>query len=101
MASAQSQNYIFQVSGMIEATDLSTNQPVVLTTGDLVKFYQVPGEGEVAAQMMVVTSKSPMVRAGSVVMVGLTDLQEMLNSFSIRLEANMKKVADYAAAPVR
>jgi hypothetical protein len=101
MASAQSQNYIFQVSGMIEATDTSTNEPVALTTGDLIRFYQVPGEGEVAAQMMVVTSKSPTVRAGSVVLIGLTDLQEMLNGFSQRLEANMQKVSQYAAAPQR
>ncbi|MBI5521112.1 MAG: hypothetical protein HY910_00690 [Desulfarculus sp.] len=101
MTSAHAQNYIFQISGMIEAADLSTNEPVVLTTGDLIKFYQVPGEGEVAAQMMVVTSKSPAVRPGSVVMIGLTDLQEMLNAFSQRLEQNMKKVADHAAAPQR
>ncbi|MFH1036001.1 MAG: hypothetical protein V1806_15970 [Pseudomonadota bacterium] len=101
MASAQAQNYIFQVSGMIEATDLESNEPCVLTTGDLIRFQEVPGQGEVAAQMMVVTSKSPTVRAGSVVLIGLTDLQEMLNSFSQRLEANMQKVARYEAGPRR
>ena len=97
MAAAQVQNHIFQVGDMIDATDSATREECPLTTGDLINFAALPGEGEVAAAMNVVTSKSGSCRPGSVVQVGLTDLQEMLNAFSLRLEANMQKVHDYAA----
>ncbi|MFH1035247.1 MAG: hypothetical protein V1806_12130 [Pseudomonadota bacterium] len=92
MASAQAQKYIFQVAGLIDASDLDTGEECALSTGDLIMFQRVPAEGEVAAPMRVVTSKFGSCRAGGLVHVSLPDLQDMLNAFSQRLEANMHKL---------
>jgi hypothetical protein len=98
IASAEAQSYIFQISEMIDATDTALGEECALTTGDLVKFDQVPAEGEPVAQMRVVTSKAGSCRAGTTVDVSLADLQDMLNAFSQRLENTMKKVHDEVAS---
>ncbi|MBF0263510.1 MAG: hypothetical protein HQL97_16925, partial [Magnetococcales bacterium] len=84
--------YIFQVSETLEATEIRANEECALSTGDLVRFDQVPEESQPAARMRVITSKSSSCSANSVVNVSLWDLQEMLNSYRQRLEANMEKV---------
>jgi hypothetical protein len=96
ITSAQAWYYIFQISQTIDATDLNTGEECALTTGDLAQFNQIPAPGEMVAQMRIITSKPGSCRAGSVVDVGLSDLQDMLNVFAQRLEANMKKVHDQA-----
>ena len=48
--------------------------------------------------MKVVASGSSSCLPGEVVLVRLTDLQEMLNGFSERVEENMKRVSACAAS---
>ena len=89
---ARQRNYIFQVADMMEAASAATGEPCSLTTGDLLSFAELPDENQPVAKMAVVTSKSGSCRAGTTVDVGLSDLQEMLNAFSQRLESNMTRV---------
>jgi hypothetical protein len=98
IASAEARDYIFQISEAIDATTADDGEECLLTTGDLVKFEQTPGADDAAAQMKVVTSKPTSCKAGDVIQVSLADLQEMLNGFSQRLEANMSKVHDQVAS---
>ncbi|GAB0056869.1 hypothetical protein SIID45300_01184 [Candidatus Magnetaquicoccaceae bacterium FCR-1] len=90
--SREPEAYIFQVSETLEATEIGSNEECALSTGDLVRFDQVPEEGQPAARVRVITSKASSCPANSVVNVSLWDLQEMLNSYRQRLEATMEKV---------
>lgn len=83
-------NYIFQVSEMISTADISAGDECVLSTGDLIRFDQIPGESDPVARMRVITSKDGSCQAGTVVQIGLSDLQNMLNGFSQRLEMAMR-----------
>ncbi len=98
IASADAQNYVFQIGDLIDTTEADSGEACTLITGDLVKFDQVPADGDAAARMRVVTSRSGSCSSNTVVQVSLTDLQEMLNAFSQRLEDSMKKVHDQVAA---
>jgi hypothetical protein len=48
--------------------------------------------------MKVIASGANSCRAGELVQVPLTDLQEMLNGFSERVEDNMKRISACAAS---
>ncbi|MBF0418201.1 MAG: hypothetical protein HQL86_08135, partial [Magnetococcales bacterium] len=86
------ESYIFQVSETLEATEIRSNEECALSTGDLLRFDQIPEESQPAARVRVVTSKASSCPANSVVNVSVWDLQEMLNSYRQRLEANIEKV---------
>ncbi|MEO5347161.1 MAG: hypothetical protein H7834_12400 [Magnetococcus sp. YQC-9] len=92
LASSKPKEYIFQVSETLEAVEVRSNDECSLTTGDLVAFDEVPEEGESAARIRVITSKATSCRVNSVVNVSLWDLQEMLNSYRQRLEANVERI---------
>jgi hypothetical protein len=98
IASAQAQQYVFQISDPLDVTDAYSQEECNLGTGDLARFAAVPGPDDQVAQMTIVTSRPGDCRAGSVVSVSLTDLQTMLNAFSQRLEQNMARVRDQVAA---
>ncbi len=97
VTSAQAPNHIFQVAEQIEATTTG-NETCSLSTGDLIKFNGAPDTGDVAFPMQVVTGKAGSCPAGSVVQVGLSDLQQMLNGFSQRVEQNLRRVHDSTAS---
>ena len=105
IGSPEAQNYVFQVSDIVDATDLNTGEECSLSTGDLAKFNKVPGEDDAAAEMKIVTAKAGSCKPGSVVAIGMSDLQDMLNAFSQRLENNMRVVSinlkekNYSFAP--
>jgi hypothetical protein len=92
IASPQGTEYLFQVSEMLEATEVQSGEECLLTTGDLVRLDQLPEADESSAQVRVVTGKMDSCRANSVINVSLWDLQEMLNVYRQRLEENMQKV---------
>lgn len=91
-------NYIFQVNDMISTADVSAGDECVLSTGDLIRFDQIPGDSDPAARMRVITSKDGSCQVGTVVQIGLSDLQNMLNGFSQRLETAMRDTHDKVAA---
>jgi hypothetical protein len=97
IASAEAQNYIFQVSSMIDATDVTAGMECMLSTGDLARFDQIPGQNDAVAEMKIITSKGGSCAAGVTVTVSIGDLQDMLSAFSQRLEANMRKAHDRIA----
>ena len=69
-----------------------------LNTGDLIGFSKLPAGEGAFAEMKVVASGSSSCLPGEVVQVRLTDLQEMLNGFSERVEENMQRVSACAAS---
>ena len=84
-------DYLFVVDTDISvlAADGST---CYLSGGDVLKVARTPGHNDVVAEMQVVTSKGESCFAGTVVTLSLEDLQEMLNSFSERVDDGLQKV---------
>ncbi|HEY1796963.1 MAG TPA: hypothetical protein VGG57_12685 [Stellaceae bacterium] len=97
IASAEAKKYVFQVGELIQATDTDNGEICALTTGDLVSFAEVPGESDQSAKIKVVASKAGSCPTGRTVSASFPDLQEMLNGFSERLEASMKKAHERVA----
>jgi hypothetical protein len=98
-ASAQRDNYIFQVSQLLDATDADTGGRCVVTSGDLIRFAKVPADADTATHMRVVTSEAGSCGAGTIIEISLGDLQQMLNDISERLERNMQLVYNQIASP--
>lgn len=86
LASDGAQKYSFQVNEIISTTNQKSGDECVLTSGDIVKFDQLPGDADSVAQMRVVVSKDGGCAAGAVVPVSMDALQGMLNGFNQRLE---------------
>jgi hypothetical protein len=97
LASQDAQSYVFQIADPLEVVDAYSQEECNVTSGDLLRFYAVPSEADQYAQMSVITSRQGGCRAGSVIYVSMNDLQQMLNSFSQRLEQNVSKVHDQVA----
>jgi endonuclease YncB( thermonuclease family) len=93
IASADARNYVFQVGDRIDAAQFGSGEPCTLTGGDLVRLTEVPTEAD-AAKIVVVASKPGGCAVGTVIGASMPELQEMLNGFSQRLEAGMKRVHD-------
>jgi hypothetical protein len=88
--------YLFQAATALDVYDVQTGGQCTLSGGDLLGFSRVP-EGAIekasfleTAEMKVVAGRPAGCRAGQIVEVSLTDLQDMLNAFSQRVESNMK-----------
>ena len=98
IASPEALRYVFEVSDMIETTDTTAGADCSLTGGDLVSFANLPADGDVTAHVKVVSGKDSSCRPDAVLEVSLSDLQDMLNAFSERLENNMTKVHQWIAS---
>ena len=98
LSSPEAANYIFQVSNPINAMALEAGVECTLTVGDMARLAQPPAEGDVSAQVRVVTSKPGNCDEGATIAVSLSDLQDMINGFNSRLDQNMKKLHDQFAA---
>jgi hypothetical protein len=98
IGASNAQQYLFQVSDVFDTVDSTSGEPCSLSAGDFVRFNLIPGDDDTAALMKVVFSKSDSCKPGTVVHVGMTDLQEMVNSFEQRLDNNMKKVHEQLAS---
>jgi len=88
LASPGATDYIFQVSDPISTTD-QNGQACSLATGDLMRLAAIPGANDTVAQMAVITSGAGSCPAGTTALVSFYDLQEMLNGFAQRLDANV------------
>jgi hypothetical protein len=91
--------YVFQAAAPIEVEDVRTGAACRLAAGDLTEFQKVPDSSAAAAPMSVIASRPGHCEPGQVVHVKFEDLQEMLNAFSQRVEANMKKLNECLTAP--
>ena len=61
-------------------------------------FANLPADGDVTGHVKVVSGKDSSCRPDAVLEVSLSDLQDMLNAFSERLENNMTKVHQWIAS---
>jgi hypothetical protein len=87
----QDPDYLFIVDAPLSVTT-ADDTTCTLTGGDIFKT-SAPGAPDVpVASMMIVTSKSVDCPAGSTVKVSYTDLQEMLNSFSEKVDDGMNEL---------
>ncbi len=85
MEAFRNPDYLFVVDTQLSVLD-SNNTTCALSGGDLLKVYGQVNEYSPAARMIVVTSKAGSCEAGTVVDVSIDDLQEMLNTFSEKIE---------------
>ena len=97
LSSGYARIYLFQTAQPLNTVSVSAGGECFLNTGDLIGFARLPASDSTVAEMKVVASAANSCRAGDVIQVPLTDLQEMLNGFSERVEDNMKKVTACAA----
>lgn len=98
LAGGYAKVYLFQTAQPVNVPDLSAGGECFLNTGDLVAFAKLPAADAQAAEMKVVASAANSCRPEEHVEVRLTDIQEMLNGFSERVEDNMKRVSTCAAS---
>ncbi|SBT10267.1 conserved hypothetical protein [Candidatus Accumulibacter aalborgensis] len=98
LASGYASIYLFQTAQPLNVADVSAGGECFLYTGDLLGFAKLPAGNSSFAEMKVVASGANSCLPGEVVQVRLTDLQEMLNGFSERVEDNMKRVSACAAS---
>lgn len=98
LAAGYAKIYLFQTAQPLNVTNLSTGGECFLNTGDLIGFAKLPVGDNPLAEMKVVASSANSCPPGESVQVRLTDLQEMLNGFSERVEENMKRVSACAAS---
>ena len=90
--------YLFQTAQPLNVASVASGGACFLNTGDLIGFARLPGAQDASAEMKVVASGAASCPAGEVVQVPLTELQEMLNGFSVRVEDNLQKVSACAAS---
>jgi len=82
----QTPGYLFAVDSSYDAVSVAEGTNCSLTTGDLIKVSQAPGVTDTSVLMEVVTAKNGSCAAGVQVRIALTDLQEMINGFSERVD---------------
>ena len=97
LASGYAKIFLFQAAQPVSVGSPSTGGECFLNTGDLIGFSKLPTRDGPVAEMKVVASSANSCQAGELVQVRLTDLQEMLNGFSERVEDNMRHVSACAA----
>lgn len=98
LSSGYAKIYLFQTAQPLNVAGVSAGGECFLNTGDLIGFAKLPVGDSPTAEMNVVASGANSCRAGDTVQVPLTELQEMLNGFSERVEDNMKRVSACAAS---
>lgn len=98
LASGYARIYLFQTAQPLDVAFASGEGGCFLNTGDLIRLDALPAAESTEAPMTVVASGANSCQPGEVVRVRLTDLQEMLNGFSERVEDNMKRVSTCAAS---
>jgi hypothetical protein len=84
--------FVFQAASPIDVTIVADGAQCTLSSGDLIGFLRVPSQEETVAPMKVITSHNGHCRANETVAIEVTDLQDMLNAFSERVEREMKRM---------
>ncbi len=98
LASGYAKIYLFQTAQPLNVTERSGAGECFLNTGDLLGFSRLPSGDSPLAEMKVVASAAGSCPAGSAVRVSLSDLQDMLNGFTERVEHNLKRLTACAAS---
>jgi hypothetical protein len=98
LTSGYAKIYLFQTAQPLFVTHVSADAECFLNTGDLLVFSKPPAAGSPMAEMKVVASAAGSCRSGDLIQVQLTDLQDMLNAFTERVENNLKRVSACAAS---
>jgi hypothetical protein len=93
VASAKAEKQLFQTNKSLKVVQKAGGF-CSLTTGDLLKFDQIPNDTDKMLAMRVVLSKPGSCAGDSVVLIRIVDAQDMLNGFKQRLEANAQRAHD-------
>ena len=80
-------SHIFVVSSALEVS--SQGQACTVTEGDVLQLNGAPPQNATAADVVVLATKGRDCRKGSVVTVGLTDLQEMQNQMRATIDQGL------------
>jgi hypothetical protein len=91
--------YIFQTAAPLNVADAASGEECFINTGDLLGFSTIPTGDSPVAQMKIITSGAQSCQPRQVVNVPLTDLQDMMNAFSERVEDNLKRVNMCVSTP--
>jgi hypothetical protein len=91
--------YLFQAAAPLNVQDAATGEECFINTGDLLGFAQLPAGESPVALMKVVTSGAQSCQPKQLLNVPVTDLQDMMNAFSERVEDNLKRVNACLATP--
>ena len=91
--------YLFQVANSLDTVSAIAGDRCELGSGDLLSFAE-PGyeQSNATLQMKVVIARSGHCLLQDTVEISQADLQEMLNMFNERLENNMRRLGNCAAA---
>ena len=93
VASAKAEKQLFQANKSLKVNRQSGGS-CGLSTGDLLKFDQIPSDTDKTVSMKVVVSKPGNCAQNDIVQIEISDAQDMLNGFMQRLEANTKHAHD-------
>jgi ABC-type enterochelin transport system substrate-binding protein len=91
-------NYLFVVDTQVSVLS-EANTTCQLSGGDILKAVSAPSSEAGAARMMVVTSKGDSCAAGTVVVMSVEDLQEMINTFSEKVDDGLNEVQNKFIKP--
>ena len=83
--------FVFQAASPIDVTVVADGSQCTLASGDLIGFSRVPAGADPVAQMKVISSHAGHCQGNETVEVAVSDLQDMLNAFSERVEREMKR----------
>jgi hypothetical protein len=93
MQSGYARIYIFQVAVPLDTASVVTGDGCALGSGDLIAFAAPGGSPQhPTAQMKVIATRPGHCLMQDMIDVSVSDLQEMLNTFNQRLEANMRRL---------
>jgi hypothetical protein len=84
--------FVFQATVPIDVTWVGNVEQCTLGSGDLIDFARAPAADATLIDMHVISSRTGHCPAGATVQLGSSDLQDMLNSFSERVELEAKTV---------
>jgi hypothetical protein len=85
--------FVFQAAAPIDVMESGSDLQCTLSGGDLVRFARIPAKTDSVVTMTVMASRAGHCRAGDKIELGLTDLQDMMNAFSERVEREKMRIA--------
>ena len=90
LSSGYSHIYLFQIDEPLQVTDLGSGAGCTLGEGELIRIADA--QDSQAVQVRVIASRAGHCSVGDTVQVTAGALQDMLNTFNLRIECNMRKI---------
>jgi hypothetical protein len=84
--------FVFQATTPIDVTESGGDDQCTLSGGDLIRFARIPAATDAVATVKVISSRVGHCRPDAIVELGASDLQDMMNAFTERLEREKMRV---------